>query len=122
MKSLASASLVVVCGVAAVPEIVACGGCYNEFMVADLRTEPATACLMLGASEVDQCTADYDVIVQNGCVEDLTIGSQTIGAGASGRIRGADVPTDAAGRHSVEGMVGAAPVTISWVLVDTSDD
>ena len=122
MRLFSSFAFVITAGIVVVPEMLACGGCYNEYEVTDLRTEPATACISLSASEVDVCTGGYDVSVQNGCVEDLTIGSDTIAAGSSGTLRGSDVPTDEGGRHSVDGMVGAAPVTISWVLRDTSED
>jgi len=117
---LASLVTLLLVGAALASKLAACGGCYNEFMVTDLRTEPATACLALSASTVDVCTADYTVSIRNDCTDPLIVGTRTIGPGTSSSIRGNEVPSDASGRHSLAATLGATSVTISWVLVDTS--
>jgi len=85
-KKLLHASLALVWSALSVTLIAApssCGGCYNDEEVTDLRTEPASACLMLSSGGVNPCTGEYNIFIDNACAEDFQLFSENTLIGAS---------------------------------------
>jgi len=96
-----------------------CGGCYNDYAVVGLASDPTTTCLGLSSTEVDPCTGDYDVLITNGCTDTLTLGSVTITPGASGRVSGQGATTGTDGRRSYPGTLGSQTITLYWYHSET---
>lgn len=94
----------------------ACGGCYVDDEVADLRSEPPSDCLVLTANSPDVCTGDYDIDIQNNCAETLTLASVVIAPGSAGNVAGGTAESKD-GTHMLTGTLGSDPMKVLWRLV-----
>lgn len=100
-----------------------CGGCYDDFVVEDLRTTPASDCVMPSASAVDTCNGGYSVTVMNGCASDLVLDGQTITPNGSFMFpRGSGEGAAEDGRYALDGTLDGAAFRVSWILTDTSPE
>ena len=105
----------------------ACGGCYNDEEIKDLRTEPAADCLVLSTGGVDPCTGEYTISIENDCAESLALFSrgdgtfeETILPGASSSLSGSR--SEARGQtRAFAGVLGTTSIEILWRFVPPAD-